>query len=185
MRSLGVTETVYESYVAGKDDYAPEVAALQAAGVGVLLIGGYHTEVALLARAARDRSYPVEIMTGVTLATEEFGLLAGPAAEGVLFIDPPDPRKRAEAAAVMERMRAANYQPESYTLYAYAAVQVWAKAVEASGSFELQPVIATLRKGRSRPCLDSWNSTTRATSRSKTQSSTSGTAGNTSRWTPE
>ena len=51
-----------------------------------------------MARAARDRGYPVQVVTGVTLATEEFGLIAGPAAEGTLFIDPADPRGRAEAA---------------------------------------------------------------------------------------
>ena len=30
------------------------------------------------ARAARDRGYPVQLVTGTTLASEEFGLLAGP-----------------------------------------------------------------------------------------------------------
>jgi branched-chain amino acid transport system substrate-binding protein len=42
-----------------------------------LYVGGYHTEMALMARAARDRGYLVQLVTGGTLATEEFGLIAG------------------------------------------------------------------------------------------------------------
>ena len=55
-------------------------------------------------------------MTGATLASEEFGLIAGPAAEGALFLDIPDPRRRAEAAPVVERFRASGFEPEGYTL---------------------------------------------------------------------
>ena len=62
-----------------------------------MFIGGYHTEIGLMARAARDRGYPVQLIAGLNLATEEFGLIAGPAAEGTLFIDNPDPRRNAEA----------------------------------------------------------------------------------------
>ena len=40
---------------------------------------------ALMARLARDRGYPVQLIAGTNLATEEFGLIAGPAAEGTLF----------------------------------------------------------------------------------------------------
>ena len=63
----------------------PKSLQLQAADVAVAFIGGYHTEIALMARAARDRGYPVQLIAGINLATEDFGLIAGPAAEGTLF----------------------------------------------------------------------------------------------------
>ncbi len=44
----------------------------------------------------------------------------------------------AEAASVVERFRAENFEPEGYTLHSYAAVQVWAQAVEKAGSLELE-----------------------------------------------
>jgi branched-chain amino acid transport system substrate-binding protein len=47
---------------------------------------------------------------------------------------------------VVERFRASGYEPEGYTLYAYAAVQVWAQAAEKVGSLELEPMIAALRE---------------------------------------
>ena len=101
-----------------------------------------------MARAARDRGYLVQLVTGVTLATEEFGLVAGPAAEGTLFIDPADPRRNPEAALVVERFRADNFEPEGYTLFSYGAVQAWAQAVEKAGSLELEAVIASLRNNQ-------------------------------------
>ena len=142
----GLTEAVYQAYVPGGDNYGAEIDELQAADIAVVFIGGYHTEIGLMARQARDRGYPVQLVTGISLATEDFGLIAGPAADGTLFIDNPDPRRRAEAAPVVERFRASGFEPEGYTLYAYAAVQVWAQAAEKAGSLELQAMIASLRQ---------------------------------------
>ena len=84
----------------------PKSLQLQAADVAVAFIGGYHPEIGLMARLARDRGYPVQLIAGTNLGTEEFGLIAGPAAEGTIFTDHADPRGRAEAAPVVERFRA-------------------------------------------------------------------------------
>jgi branched-chain amino acid transport system substrate-binding protein len=142
----GVTEAIYQAYVPGRPDYAAEVAALQAADVAVAFVGGYHPEIGLMARLARDRDYPVQLIAGTNLGTEEFGLIAGPAAVGTIFTDHADPRGRAEAAPVVERFRASGFEPEGDTLYAYAAVQVWTQAAEKSGSLELEAMIASLRE---------------------------------------
>ncbi len=54
-------------------------------------------------------------------------------------------RQNPEAASVVERFRAENFEPAGYTLLSYGAVQVWAQAVEKAGSPKLQAVIASLR----------------------------------------
>jgi branched-chain amino acid transport system substrate-binding protein len=146
LNKRGVTEATYQAYVPGKVEYGVEIAKLQAADIDVLYIGGYHTEIALMARAARDRGYLVQLVTGMSLWSEDFGLIAGPAAEGVLFTEPADPRRRVEAAPVVERFRASGFEPQGYTLYAYAAVQVWAQAAAKAGSLDLQAMIAALRQ---------------------------------------
>ena len=145
LNNRGVTEAIYEAYVPGQDDYGSEIARLQAADVAVVFIGGYHTEIGLMARAARDRGYQVQLVTGSSLASEEFGLIAGAAAEGTLFTFLADLRRNPEAAPVVERFRASGFEPEGYTLYAYAAVQVWAQAAQKAGSLELPAMIASLR----------------------------------------
>ena len=97
-----------------------------------------------MARAAGERGYHVQLVAGLTLATEEFGLIGGPAAEGTLFVDTPDPRVRPEAAPVVQRFRASGFEPEGNTLLAYGAVQVWAQAVEAAGALNLSAVLAAM-----------------------------------------
>jgi branched-chain amino acid transport system substrate-binding protein len=146
LNARGVRETLYQTYRPGQTNYSAEIAALQAADIAVVFIGGYHTEIGLMARAAGDRGYPLQLVAGLGLTTDDFGLIAGPAAEGALFIDNPDPRGRAEAGPVVERLRASGYEPEGYTLYAYGAVQAWAQAAEKSGSLEPQAMIQALRE---------------------------------------
>ncbi|THK33882.1 branched-chain amino acid ABC transporter substrate-binding protein [Ensifer sp. MPMI2T] len=144
----GVTEAIYQSYTPGKGDYSAEIAALQATEIAVLYLGGYHTETALMVRAARDQAYRVQVISGDDTATEAFGLIAGPAAEGTLFTFAADPRRNAEAAEVVERFRAENFEPDSWTLHSYGAAQVWAQAVAKAGSLELKRVIAALRQSQ-------------------------------------
>lgn len=148
LNKRGVTETIYDGYAPGKDDYSAEISRLQGADIAVLYMGGYHTEAALMVRAARDRGYSLQLISGDDTATEAFGLIAGPAAEGTLFTFVPDPRRNAEAAQVVERFRAENFEPDSWTLHSYGAAQTWAQAVEKAGSLELQAVIASLRSNQ-------------------------------------
>jgi branched-chain amino acid transport system substrate-binding protein len=142
----GLSEAIYRAYVPGRNNYAAEIAELHATDVAVAFIGGYHTEIALMARAAGDRGYSVQLVAGLGLTTEDFGLIGGPAAEGTLFVDVADPRGRTEAAEAVEQFRASGFEPDGYTLYAYAAVQAWAQAAEKAGSLELQAMIASLRE---------------------------------------
>jgi branched-chain amino acid transport system substrate-binding protein len=145
LNGRGVTEAIYQAYVSGKVNYGAEIDQLQAADIAVAFIGGYHTEIALMVRHARDRGYSVQLIAANSMGTEDFALIAGEASEGMLYTDPPDPLRRPEAAPVVERFRASGFEPEGYTLYAYAAVQVWAEAAAKAGSLELQAVIASLR----------------------------------------
>jgi branched-chain amino acid transport system substrate-binding protein len=145
LKKRGVGEALYQAYAPGKSDYSAAIAALQAADIAVVYVGGYYTELALMARAARDRGYPVQLISGDSTSTEEFGLIAGPAAEGTLFTFVADPRRKPEAAAVVKEFRAENFEPDSFTLLSYAAVQAWAQAVAKAGSLEPQAVIASLR----------------------------------------
>jgi branched-chain amino acid transport system substrate-binding protein len=148
LNKRGIIEEIYTSYTPGKIEYSTEIAALQAAHVAVIYIGGYHTEVALMARAARDRGFTVQLVSGDAMATEELALIAGAAADGLLFTFVADPRRNPEAASVVERFRADNFEPLSYTLLTYGAVQVWAQAVEKAGSVNPQLAIASMRSNR-------------------------------------
>jgi branched-chain amino acid transport system substrate-binding protein len=145
LNKRGVTDTIYEAYSPAKNDYSVEIAALKDAKVAVVYVGGYHAEVALMVRASHDQGYAVQFISGDALATEEFALIAGPAAEGTLFTFSADARRTPEAAPVVERFRAENFEPAGYTLLSYGAVQAWAQALKEAGSLEVREVIASLR----------------------------------------
>ena len=57
----------------------------------------------------------------------------------------PDPRQNSAAIPIVKRMQSKGFEPIGYTLHTYAAVQVWAKAVEQAGSLTLNRVIAELK----------------------------------------
>jgi branched-chain amino acid transport system substrate-binding protein len=144
----GAKEAIYEAYKPGEKDYAAVVAKLQAAGIQVVYIGGYAPETALIARQAAEKNYKPIIMGGDALDTDDVIKVAGPASNGVMFTQGPDPRLNPASKMVVDKFKAANQDPEGYTLYTYAAVQVWALAVTKAKSTDMAKVTPVLRSGQ-------------------------------------
>lgn len=147
MEAAGKRPVLYEAYSPGETDYSPLVSRLNAAGIEVLYVGGYHTEAGLIARQLRERDMDTILVSGDALVTDEYWAIAGAAGEGTLMTFPPDPRKQPAAQPVVERFRARGIEPQGYTLYAYAAIQVWAQAAEAAGSAAFEAVVEALNEG--------------------------------------
>ena len=145
LRKRGVSEILYEQITPGQVDYADVVSRLAAARIDVLYYGGYVPEAGLLIRQARDRGYGVQLVSADGLSSEDFWLIAGPAAEGTLFTSFRDPSREPGAAAILERARARQVEPNYRVLYSYGAVQAWAAAVEKAGSLHLEAVGSSLR----------------------------------------
>jgi branched-chain amino acid transport system substrate-binding protein len=57
----------------------------------------------------------------------------------------PDPRKSQNAKGIVEKFKAQGYDPEGYTLYTYAAIQVWAAAAEKTKSLDVNKLSAAIR----------------------------------------
>ena len=111
----------------------------------MLFVGGYPAEAGLILREARDQDDDLQFISGDSLSTPDFWLITGVAGEGARFTFFPDPRYNPENAELVEDFRARGVEPDGYTLYAYAAVQVWAQAIERAGSLELDAAVAALR----------------------------------------
>jgi len=80
-------------------------------------------------------------------------MITGDAGRGAMFTFDLDPRQRAVANTVVARFRADGYEPEGYTLHTYAAIQVWAQAVEKAGTFATAAVVKALHQGQFRSVL--------------------------------
>jgi branched-chain amino acid transport system substrate-binding protein len=111
-------------------------------------LGGYHTEGGLILRQMRDQGMKTMLVGGDSLVTNEFWAITGPAGEGVRMTFGPDPRKKKTAEAVVAKFKAKGIDPEGYTLYTYAAFQIWAQAVAKAGTTDAKKIAATVRSGK-------------------------------------
>jgi branched-chain amino acid transport system substrate-binding protein len=145
--AAGGTTAVFEAYTPGERDYTALVSLLQSEGIGVLYVGGYHTEAGLIMRQMREQGMDTVLISGDALVTDEYWAITGDLGAGTLMTFSPDPRKDPDAAELVEKFRARGIEPEGYVLYTYAAVQAWADAVEAAGSTEFDAVVEALNTG--------------------------------------
>jgi branched-chain amino acid transport system substrate-binding protein len=147
INKAGMKERLYESYNKGDKDFNALVSKLKLNKIDLVYIGGYHQEAGLILRQMRDQGLKTVMMAGDALADKEFASITGPAGEGVLFTFGPDPRKKKTAAAIVQKFKAKNIDPEGYTLYTYAAFQVWQQAVNKAKTIDPKKVAATLKSG--------------------------------------
>lgn len=150
---LGGKEVLVESYTAGEKDYTALVSKMKEAGVDVVYVGGYHTEGGLILRQMREQGLNALMVSGDAFNTAEFWTIAGPAGEGMLFTFAPDPRNNPASAKVIEEFKADNYDPEGYTLYTYAAIQMWAAAAAAGKTLDSKELAKWLRAGNTVPTV--------------------------------
>ena len=137
---MGGKPALYETVNAGERDYSAFVTKLKAQGINALYYGGYHTELGLIVRQLREQGVKAQVLSGDALSTAEFWQITGDSGEGVLFTFAPDPRKRKAANKIVSEFEASGYDPEGYTLYTYAAFQVWADAVKAAQTMDTEKV---------------------------------------------
>jgi len=144
LHEIGVPLAMDETFTPGEAEYSMLVSKMQAAGIDVFFPGGLHRETGLIFRQAHDRGYDLRLVSSSSSATGDFPMIAGPGLEGTLMAGAADMRQAPQATEVVARFRAQGYDPVGYTLYVYAAVQVWAQAVAAAGSLDLDAVILAM-----------------------------------------
>ncbi|CAH1658970.1 branched chain amino acid/phenylalanine ABC transporter periplasmic binding protein [Hyphomicrobiales bacterium] len=148
MVAKGVKSVLYEGINTGEKDYSALVSKLKAANVDVVYYGGLHTEAGLIIRQMRDQGLKAPLMSGDGIVSSEFVSIAGPGAEGTLMTFAPDPRKNPAAKSVVEAFKAKNYDPEAYTLYSYAGVEIIKQAAEEAKSLDPKKVAEVIHSGK-------------------------------------
>jgi branched-chain amino acid transport system substrate-binding protein len=147
LNKAGFTEKMFESYNKGDKDFNAIVSRLKLEKIDLVYVGGYHQESGLILRQMRDQGLQTVLMAGDALADKEFASITGPAGEGTLFTFGPDPRNKPTAKAIVEKFKAKNIDPEGYTLYTYAAMQVWTQAVAKAGTTDPKKVMDKIKGG--------------------------------------
>jgi branched-chain amino acid transport system substrate-binding protein len=143
----GLKEVLYEGVNVGEKDYSALVSKIKASRADLVYWGGLHDTGGLILRQMRDQGVKAPLMGGDGITDDEFAAIAGPGAEGTLMTYGPDPRKRPEAKDVVAKFRAKNFEPQAYTLYSYAAVQIIKQAAEAAKSLDPKKVAEQMKSG--------------------------------------
>ena len=133
----GVTPVIYEGLTRGEKDFSALVTKIRAAGADVVYFGGLHPEAGPLVKQLRTEGLKdVKFMSDDGIVTDELVTTAGGPqyVDGVLMTFGADPRLLPDSKAVVDQFRKSNYEPEGYTLYAYASVQTLAAAFNGAKS---------------------------------------------------
>lgn len=148
LNDAGVHEVMYEGINVGDKDFSAIIAKMKEAGVTLIYFGGVHTEAGLIMRQSADQGLKATLFSGDGMVSNELASIAGDAVIGTLNTFSPDPRKNPAATDIVEKFRTSGFEPEAYTLYAYAAVQIIAAAIDKTGSADdAQKVAETIRAG--------------------------------------
>jgi branched-chain amino acid transport system substrate-binding protein len=87
------------------------------------------------------------MISGDGITEAEFATIGGPGVEGTLMSFGPDPRNNPAAKAVVEEFRAKKFEPEAYTLYSYAAMQILKEAAEHTKTLDPKKMAEYMHSG--------------------------------------
>jgi branched-chain amino acid transport system substrate-binding protein len=144
----GIKEALYEGVNVGEKDFSALVSKIKAAKIDIVYFGGLHTEAGLIIRQMRDQGLTIPMFSGDGIVSAEFVSIAGPGAEGTLMTFNPDPRKNPNAQEAVKQFRDNKFEPEAYTLYSYAALQIIAEAAARAKSVDPKKVADEMLKGK-------------------------------------
>ncbi len=147
IKAGGMKDVLYEGVNTGEKDYSALVSKIKQSGANLIYFGGLYTEGGLIVRQMRDQGVKAPLMGGDGITSDEYASVGGPGVEGTLMTYGPDPRNKPQAKKVVEEFRKKNFEPEAYTLYSYAAVQIFKQAAEAAKSLDPKKVAEKMHSG--------------------------------------
>jgi branched-chain amino acid transport system substrate-binding protein len=147
MNAGGKKEVLYEGVNVGEKDYSAIVSKIKASGAEYLMWGGLHTEGGLIVRQMRDQGLKTVMISGDGITDDEFAQIGGPGVEGTLMSFGPEPRNNPAAKAVVDEFKAKGFDPQGYTLYSYAAMQIIKAAAEGAKSLDSKKMAEYMHSG--------------------------------------
>ena len=98
-------------------------------------------------RQMRDQGMKTIMISGDGITDNEFASIGGPGVEGTLMSFGPEPRNNPNAKDVVAEFKAKGYDPEGYTLYSYAGMQIIKQAIEKANSTDPHKVADVMHSG--------------------------------------
>ncbi len=134
LEKAGGKVEMFEGINVGDSDYSAVITKLKALNPDLIYFGGYHAELGLLLRQAREQGLKTQFMGPEGVANKDLVAIAGPAVEGLLVTLPADFSKLPANKDVLEHFKTYKRSPDgAFTFPAYAAVQILADSIGAVG----------------------------------------------------
>jgi branched-chain amino acid transport system substrate-binding protein len=149
INAKGLKEVMFEGVNKDDKDFTALVSKIKSANPDLVYWGGLHDTGGLITRQMRDQGVKAPLMGGDGLADDEFAAIAGPGAEGTLMTYSPDPRNNPKNKDIVELFRKKRgFEPQAYTLYSYAAVQIIKQAAEQAKSLDTKKIADVMHSGK-------------------------------------
>jgi branched-chain amino acid transport system substrate-binding protein len=149
LHAKGIKEVMYEGVNKDDKDFTALVSKMKAANPDLVYWGGLHDTGGIILRQMRDQGLRAPLMGGDGIADDEFAAIAGPGAEGTLMTFSPDPRTNPKNKEIVELFRKnRGFEPQAYTLYSSASMQIIKQAAEEAKSLDPKKVAEVIRSGR-------------------------------------
>jgi branched-chain amino acid transport system substrate-binding protein len=146
MAKAGLKDVLYEGVNKDDRDFTALVSKIRQARADLVFWGGLYDAGGLIVRQMRAQGLKAPLMGGDGITDDEFAAIAGPGAEGTLMTFSPDPRTNPANKAIIELFRSKRmFEPQAYTLYSYAAMQIFKQAVEKANSLDPKKVAEVMR----------------------------------------
>src|SRR5690606_32714299 len=130
----GAEVALFEGINVGDSDYSAVITKLKSLNPDLIYFGGYHAELGLRLRQAREQGLATQFMGPEGVANKDLVAIAGPAVEGLLVTLPADFTKLPANAPILKNFETYKRSPNgAFTFPAYAAVQIITDSINAVG----------------------------------------------------
>ena len=146
LRKNDIEVAVFEGITAGDKDFSALISKLRQANVDFVYYGGYHPELGLILRQAKEQGLNATFMGPEGVGNTDISAIAGEAAEGMLVTLPKAFDEDPKNADLVKAFKDKNEDPSgAFVFPAYAAVQVIADGIKLAGSTDTSEVAEALR----------------------------------------
>lgn len=147
VEDAGLKVVMFEGVTAGDKDFSALVAKLKRNDVDFVYYGGYHPELGLILRQSKELGLNAKFMGPEGVGNKDISAIAGEASEGLLVTLPPSFELDPKNQKLVKAFEMKNQDPSGpFVMPAYAAVQVMADSMKATGSTDSEDVAAYMRK---------------------------------------
>ncbi|MBJ6136875.1 branched-chain amino acid ABC transporter substrate-binding protein [Marinobacter litoralis] len=146
LKNAGIEVAMFEGITAGDKDFSSLVTKIKQADVDFVYYGGYHPELGLILRQARQNDVTAKFMGPEGVGNKDINTIAGEAAEGLLVTLPPSFDEKAENQELVKAFKDKGEDPSGpFVLPSYTAVQLVAEGIKQADSSDPFDVAAALR----------------------------------------